>query len=1702
MHATDAKQQGAPPPCGGPRPRVEPAPKDLERVQELYDRGLCRQALDLALTFGPLPHWTGPRARILAGRLARNLGGHRLGCWLHVQAFREAPQAVEAQAYFAAAMFERQGPFAAWKWLRRFDREVTVTDDNKDALQYLWSLRARLAALWRDFETAEHWLQRAEQLDPRSPWLFTERAFVLEQQDRYHEALVTAREALEIRPWYRPGIQSTAHALQLLDRDEEALGLLKTASRRLENVPLLTQLANLQMDLERFPEALNTLNAIVALSPLLEKSYLEWLTLQRARVAYHCGDFAQAAEYARQSKDPYAQQLAERLAQPGATGRRVKLPVSFVRQHHLTCAPATLTALSRFWQMPAEHLALAEVICYDGTPAHSERQWAEQHGYVAREFTVTWPAAVALLDRGVPFTLTTVEATNAHLQAVIGYDELRGTLLIRDPFLYYHGEAIAEPFLERYRSTGPRGLAIVPSVRAELLEGLDLPEAPLYDQLYQVQRALSEHQRDTAHAVLEQMQAAAPDHRLTLTARRALAGYDANTPALLESVEALLKAFPHDGNLQLAKLGCLRELARREERLALLETICAQPGVDSVFYQQYAQELGADAREHRAAGYWLRRAIRCRPVDAGNLMGLADLWWTQRDFEPATELYRYAACLEDKKERPCQAYFGAARCRKQTDRALQFLRLRFERFGRRSAQPAITLAEAHSQLDQSAQGFAVLEEALRCRPEDGELLLFAADFHARHGKFEPAEQFLRAAEGRSQRAAALRTRAALARYRSDLKTALALWREVLELEPLSLEAHRAVTLLLAEVEGLAAALRHLEQVCARFPHHFALHRLRVEWAVGEGPRVAEPAIRRLVDIHPADAWTRRELALNLGEQERWPEALAEAEHALQLEPHHPNGYAVRGQLRARIGQTAAALEDYRRAVQLAVDTEFAIKGLVAACPTLAERKEALAFIEGELIRQVVFGPGLLAYYDVARLNLEPEEVLASVRLALKERPDLWQTWSVAIQQLAGMLRLEEALTLAQEATGCFPLVPQVWLDLALVQQLRLDRSGELQALEQALRMNPGWSVSAVRLAGAYDRSGDFERARTVLEHACARTPLEAVLHGGVAEILWKMGQKTDALERVQHALRLNPGYDWAWRALGSWAKELGRPNLAEQMARDLIARRSGEARPWLLLAQTQGAAGNTADALATVNKALDLQPRNIEAHDVRAELLALLQRYDEAAAACTPGLWDHQPPLELRARAAWIEAQRGRLSNAITLMRRVLEENPGHFWGWKELADWLWQKGEHEDAVHAATQMARLAPLNPVPFGYRADLKLRRKDIPGAREDFQRAFQLDPAYAYAGFNLFQLQLEDQDFAGAEQTLQVLQQQVGDDMVTACEVRLLVKRLQARLAGEPKERAGTGSKDRKQLVRCLELLRRLFRSKTEDSQPLDDAVKAVLETGYHDELGVILEEALEAPDVNPHVGALWMQRRVARRHWSYPKRLDRLCERGEVGRRAVIALVSALGEAGKGWRLRWVLWKHRRWLREHPQGWGAVGFALVCLGRSRRAVRWLADWPSRPQVEMWMLWNLAYALRSLGRYGPVREVVRGALALPRHDHTARMFKLWHAAEEALAGRTASAAEQFQDLDKENWTEYGTRLYYLTRGMIRVQQAPPAERRQTFRRARGRVHEAFAGVRFSRCAPALRRDYRRCMWRMARDAGSWLQALRAWWRTVVG
>jgi len=75
-----------------------------------------------------------------------------------------------------------------------------------------------------------------------------------------------------------------------------------------------------------------------------------------------------------------------------------------------------------------------------------------------------------------------------------------------------------------------------------------------------------------------------------------------------------------------------------------------------------------------------------------------------------------------------------------------------------------------------------------------------------------------------------------------------------------------------------------------------------------------------------------------------------------------------------------------------------------------------------------------------------------------------------------------------------------------------------------------------------------------------------------------------------------------------------------------------------------------------------------------------------------------------------------------------------------------------------------------------------------------------------------------------------------------------------------------------------------------------------------------------------------------------------------------------------------------------------------------------------------------------------------------------------------------------------------LYYLVRGVIRVQKADKPTRKEAFISASQRIADLFRKIPIYKRDVFLRREYRRCFARMAKDSGAWSQAIPAVWRSA--
>ena len=1360
-------------------PAVDIASADIGAIKDLYLRGRYRAAFEYGLRFGPLRGWAGPAARLIAGRLAMQLGAPRLGRRLHILAYRESPAYPEAVYYHARYRLEHFGPFAGWQ----FQTRHTDWDEASPELRGDWlALQAFTAARLRDFDRAEKFLAQSEAMAPDRPWHSVERAGVLEFQDKMDEALVAARRSLEIQKWFRPGVQAVGHLLVRRGRTLEACDFLTEAAANLESSLVMAQLAAVQLDLGRFADVRVSVERYAELSPLLEPDLRDWLAARRSDAAYFLGEMGEAEAQARLVEDndeTFYPAFAARLKESApARATRVILPFDFGYDR---TPPTVLQLLGRYWNCPLELPAGEPTGALDGVPDSAERRRFEQLGWSVREFSLTPDVSNELIGRGIPFQLTLVETGFGQSRLVIGADDTRASVYFAEALERKPIEAPLASLRKRFGSTGPRCLSVVPPGESAKFDGIDFPDAGPLDALHRMQLLLAERRFDAAREERDALLADYADSPWAEYAQLAWAKTTQHPVLLLEAADRLLTRYPLDATFAMVKANALRELGLVAQRTAFLRVEGARADADPILIQSLAQVLLADPREQDEAERLLRRSVRLRPHAAAGYFLLGAQWWEHGRFDEAVELHRFASCLDEREEQFADAYLRVARATGGISEAVRL----FQRRAARAEVPSgaavrslhAALLErgepefARTALDKAIDKLAAFDPATPANGDDpapkavlAELRIFRAELLANRGDFADAEMELAEARLDAPKSQWLKASARMNRTKPSYRAALLDLREYDIHDPLNPEAHRLIVGLLGDTEGKAAARGYLAERCARFPHFYPLLKLRAEWLTGETDESAKVAIDDLLAICPRDAWAYRQLALLHGERREIDAALEAARIAGEYEPDHPSQFAVLANATRRADRADEAGEIFRRGLELHVDHELAIVELVRTARGAKEKKAALRFVADQLRAQPTNGDGLLAYRDqMLPLIDDPEEqeqFFAELEQFLEDRPDLWQAWSIVIQQMIMMHRETEATALAREATAKFPLLSRLWMDLAEACARTDATEDRIEALRQAVKGTPGWTPPAKELADALVENEEREEALAVLEANLAKAPLDPLAHGFLAEHLWESDRGEEALKAAERAVRHEPGYDWAWGAVANWGERVERPGAALALARDLAEDRGGDPRVFLKLARFLNKYDQTPEALAVLDRAAALEPTNPEPYDLKAERLADVGRFDEALAALQPAPLLDNLPLVLQGRAAWVEARRGNYGAAVPMMQALVSIDPGYYWGWQQLAEWFNDTGKAEAYREAAEEMCRLRPDHPTPLTMRGEAKLLNGARDEGKEDLRDALRLHPGYSPAAAILFDACLADGELKEARTALAVLQEHLA------------------------------------------------------------------------------------------------------------------------------------------------------------------------------------------------------------------------------------------------------------------------------------------------------------------------------------------------------
>lgn len=1564
---------------------------DLSQIDAWLDSGL---ALRVDAWLDGLRNSTDVSAQLTAARALRHLGDERGGDALMLRVARRHPSHLPAQTGLLRTVLSNKGAYAYWRAAQQRPLPEDAGASSRAerlCLQGLW-----LAEL-RDGEVALTLQREALALDASDPWLWVEHSYTLARLDRLDAALAAVQEALRVRPGYRTALQQAAQLLWQLQRRAEAYALLEPALAATGNGSVAWQLFGMASDEQQHARALELLDAAERGLPRATARWAGLIAARRADCLLHLGRLAEAREQAvRVPGTGFYSRMAATLAQPDAAPHQVLLPMAMVKQHWMTCAPATLTALANFWGRPADHLEVAQAICYDGTPAASERSWAAQQGFAVREFKLDWTSTCALLDAGLPFALTTQYVGSGHLQAVVGYDRLRRTVLIRDPSLALHVEYEAEQLFDAQQASGPRAMLMLPPEELPRLDGIVLPEVDAWDAAHELQAALQRHDRGAAVQALQRLQAIDPEGDPLLRSQRLLAIYDGDEPRILQATEALLARYPQDGNLLQSRLSSLLEVKGQAAAEAHLRSMVEQARPDTLTLCRWSEQLAQDARRLPQALAATRRALRQDGTSGRAWSELGDRLWQQFG-APVAALppMRWASTLQPTQEWAASAYARACRVAGDAEQGLAWLRERLRVWGDRSSGPAITLAEELEAQQKGREADAVLQAALVQRPDDATLRLHLAERCLREQRLDEAASLLEGCVN-AHTPALLRLRAQLMEARGEFDAALAAVREATSLEPLQLAHHRLLLRLLRRQLGDAAALAQWRLLTDAHPAHFGLQRLFYEAL----PDQAE-AINRQLELmqahHPGNAWLQRERAVQASRQGRLGEAVALAEAAVALAPESAVSHNVLAYCHLRQAGYAAALPHLQACLRRDAEFDAAIGHLLAA-PSPQQARAAADFLAAELRRQVLLGDGLLTFQTDAVTGWSAEEILALLQELSAQWPGLWHGPVAVALQLQRLQRTDEALQLLAQACERFPQLPRVHLEHALALQQAHQPEAAKAACAAALALSPSWN-RAVRLQVDLlgDHGRDWAEARRVLERALHDRNGwdDADLIGLLAWVLEQMQQDEEALAQARRSLLLNPRASWIWALARRVCERLETLGRFDALIAEVVRSRPGDADAWAVQAMR---GRDDEEALQAATRALALEPRYEAVWQARFERLSRLGRFAEIEGLLAELPWPAPVPVSLRVWGARLQWERGERTAALAQIRALREEAPQDEELCLRQADWLDVHDDHAGYLAAARELMAIAPLDARSHGYLGHALVKSERWQEALEPLQQALRLSPGYAFAAGQLVQAARQAKAPDLAEPALQMLWPH-HPTVATACDGIEMA----ARAGDQPRAQAW---------------LERLFELDEFEIDRCRAALAAWHDAGWGEAL-----RALQRPHVANGGGPVgvamdWLVRQEARSFWLAFIQAWRWQARAR-GPHLLRALLRWLKETDSRFCLPALVRRFEPALRADDDAWGETSYVLACMEAHRAVVRWLADWRRRERPPLYALGNLAGSLGVLGEWGELEDVVAAALQRSPYHEDIRLWELLLLARRTDTEALAAALNRCHEWQPDPW-----------------------------------------------------------------------------------
>jgi tetratricopeptide (TPR) repeat protein len=431
-----------------------------------------------------------------------------------------------------------------------------------------------------------------------------------------------------------------------------------------------------------------------------------------------------------------------------------------------------------------------------------------------------------------------------------------------------------------------------------------------------------------------------------------------------------------------------------------------------------------------------------------------------------------------------------------------------------------------------------------------------------------------------------------------------------------------------------------------------------EWFARDRFQEALAAYDRALNIDPnfATAWSRR--GDTLVQLRRYREAIDSYNGSLAINPYDEVVRLNLAQVLGQMGRYKSAVVNYDKVLDINPEEWVAWHNRGLRLAQLGRLKLALKSLDRALELQPKSINSWIARGFLQRALKQPKGAIASYAKALDLAPKQARIWRAQGNALLLVSSNRRALVAYNTSLKLQPQSAPTWHNRGIL-LLRLGRYRDAVAnFDRAYTYNPDSYKTWHARGTAFQALGLWKEARIHYEEALKIQPNYYPALYALAVALAELGKDSAAIAKFDRVLQARPkslivlyGKAMALRRLGQWKEAIA-------TCKRMIGINERDAWGWFALGITYSDAGDLEGALDSYERTLTLNPKDATASNNRAWILCRLERYAEAeqdAIQATqqepsrPGFWH---------TLGTVQAGLERVEEAIASYGKVLELDP------------------------------------------------------------------------------------------------------------------------------------------------------------------------------------------------------------------------------------------------------------------------------------------------------------------------------------------------------------------------------------------------------------------------------------------------------------